>query len=105
MSSRLRFRNIVISVGLILLSGFQTTFAAVFSDVSIASKNYTAIQYLAQKNIISGYPDGTFQPDKAVSRVEFLKLVLLSSNIQLDVQTNTGFTDINENAWYAPYLR
>jgi len=77
----------------------------IFSDVSTTNRNNVAIDYLANNKIISGYPDGTFQPDKPVSRVEFLKLALLSSNIKLNVTTPTNFKDIDENAWYAPYVR
>ncbi len=82
-----------------------TAFAQTFSDVSDVNRNATAIEFLAKNNIISGYPDGTFQPDKPVSRVEFLKLALLSSDVKLDVTTPSGFKDVDENAWYAPYLR
>jgi hypothetical protein len=81
------------------------TFALSFSDVSTTNRNATAIDFLAKNNIISGYSDGTFQPEKSVSRVEFLKLALLSSQVKLDATTPTGFSDIDENAWYAPYLR
>lgn len=94
---------LVLSV--LFFSTFPTASALSFSDVSDVNRNATAIEFLAKYNIISGYPDGTFQPDKPVSRVEFLKLALLSSQIELDVNTPSGFQDVDENAWYAPYLR
>lgn len=90
---------------LLLFTMLPTVLAATFSDVTDTNRNATAIEFLAKNNIISGYPDGTFQPDKPVSRVEFLKLALLSSNVKLDVTKPSGFSDIDENAWYAPYLR
>lgn len=90
---------------MLFFSALPTAFAQSFSDVSSINRNGTAIEFLAKYNIISGYPDGTFQPDKPVSRVEFLKLALLSSQVELDVNTPSGFKDVDENAWYAPYLR
>jgi uncharacterized protein YkwD len=89
----------------LLFSMLPTALAQNFSDVAATNRNATAISFLSANGIISGYPDGTFQPDKPVSRVEFLKLALLSSNVSLDVSTPSGFTDVNENAWYAPYVR
>lgn len=86
-------------------SMWPTAFAQIFSDVNTNNRNAAAINYLAQHNIISGYPDGTFKPDKPVSRVEFLKLALLSSDIELDVNSPSNFKDIDENAWYSPYVR
>ncbi len=82
-----------------------TVSAGTFSDVASTNRNVTAIQFLANNHIISGYPDGTFKPDQSVSRVEFLKLALLSSQVTLDVSTPSGFKDIDESAWYAPYVR
>ncbi len=79
--------------------------AVSFNDVFETNRNAPAINFLAERNIISGYPDGSFKPDKPVSRVEFLKLALLASNIQLDADAPAGFNDVDENAWYSPYLR
>lgn len=76
-----------------------------FSDVSGTNRNADAINFLANDKIISGYPDGTFKPDQPVSRVEFLKLALLASKVKLDDATPTGFSDVDETAWYAPYLQ
>ncbi|MFC1751126.1 S-layer homology domain-containing protein, partial [Pseudomonadota bacterium] len=76
-----------------------------FSDLTDRNPNFRAIEYLTETGIIQGYPDGTFQADKTVSRVEFLKLALLSSKIEMDNYIPTGFPDIDENAWYAQYVR
>ncbi len=76
-----------------------------FSDLPSNSSYSTAINYLADANIINGYPDGTFKPDQQVNRAEFLKLVLESSEIPKDVSTPTPFPDIDNTAWYAQYIR
>lgn len=76
-----------------------------FLDVSDSSSYATSISYLADVGVIQGYPDQTFRPDQPVNRVEFLKLVLESSDIVADVGTPTPFPDIDESAWYGKYVR
>lgn len=76
-----------------------------FSDLPSNSSYSTSVNYLTDANIINGYPDGTFKPNQQVNRAEFLKLVLESSEIPKDVSTPTPFPDIDNNAWYAQYVR
>lgn len=101
------FLRITFGFILIILSIAPRTTAAtiIFSDLLITSRYAPAIHYLAEAGIIQGYPDGTFRPDLNVNRAEFLKLVLESSEIQTDITTPTKFTDIDETAWYAKYVR
>ncbi len=93
-----------LALGIIFLLNFQTVLAA-FSDLSENHKNYPAITYLQKEGILNGYPDGTFRPDNSVNRAEFLKIILAGSKIPLDVSKNTPFADINNEAWYAPYVK
>jgi len=46
-----------------------------FSDVDANSPYYAALKYLKDNKIISGYPDGSFKPDKTINRAEFIKIV------------------------------
>jgi len=78
---------------------------ALFTDVSANNRYAPAINQLYAAGIISGYPDGEFKPEKLVNRAEFLKLALESSSINTEVTTTTGFTDVDEKAWYAKYIR
>jgi len=56
--------------------------------------------------VLSGYPDGTFGPDKTVNRAEFLKIVLGAQGGDVtSASSPTGFRDVDENAWYTPYVR
>ncbi|WP_169733598.1 S-layer homology domain-containing protein [Clostridiisalibacter paucivorans] len=36
------------------------------------------VEKLLEKDVISGYPDGTFKPDKAINRAEFTKLLVVA---------------------------
>lgn len=64
------------------------------------------VQTAQMLKIIKGYPDGTFKPVNTVNRVEFLKMLFASANIdvsKLVVQKNP-FPDVDKDAWYAPYV-
>jgi uncharacterized protein YkwD len=81
------------------------TYAQIFTDVNYDHPHGTAISYLKSNNIIQGYPDGSFRPDDLITRTEFLKIVLEGTNVPLDIETPTNFSDIDENEWYAPYIK
>ncbi|AFZ15384.1 S-layer domain-containing protein [Crinalium epipsammum PCC 9333] len=73
--------------------------AADFSDVN----NHWArpfIEALADQKIISGYSDGTFKPDQAVTRAEFAALVQAAfpNNRETRPQGYT-FRDVSTNHW------
>lgn len=77
-----------------------------FSDITEVHPYMSAIRWGKTSRVLSGYPDGTFRPDKTVNRAEFLKIVLEGKGVDVTSATApTGFTDVDENAWYAPYIR
>lgn len=91
---------------LVLHSFVNVTQAALFSDVSDSHPNFTAISFLRSRNIINGYEDGSFQPDRPVSRAEFLKIVLLSSGNPIvpgDLD-RVAFSDVPMSAWYFGFV-
>ncbi|WXJ91295.1 hypothetical protein MTCOM_02530 [Moorella thermoacetica] len=71
---------------------------AAFSDLSghWAQKQ---VQAWADKGMVSGYPDGTFQPDKAVTRAEFVALVNRAMNKQNPAAT-ADFSDVKTSDWF-----
>lgn len=50
-----------------------------------------SIAKLINARVISGYPDGTFQPDKTISRAEFT--VMLVKALQLEPKADSDFKD------------
>jgi len=56
-----------------------------------------AIEYLSDKNIISGYPDGTFKPNNTITVQEFLKMVVVAKGYELPK------TDSNWLGWATKY--
>jgi len=77
-----------------------------FSDVPSSHPYAQAIQWGKESGVLNGYPDGTFGPDKTVNRAEFLKIVLAAQGSDVTSASNpTGFRDVDESAWYTPYIR
>ncbi|MCM3749044.1 S-layer homology domain-containing protein [Paenibacillus pasadenensis] len=56
---------------------------------------YSSIQKLISKGYVNGFADGTFKPQKEISRAEFIKLV--GAALQLDVPAAT-------ETWYTPFV-
>jgi S-layer homology domain len=57
------------------------------------------IRILAEKGIIAGYPDGTYQPDRPVTRAEFAALVNKAFPDAPEVQTARAFRDVPRGYW------
>jgi uncharacterized protein YkwD len=93
------------AVLLIMLTEIPYALAATFSDVQSTNTYYTAIESLATAGFIVGYSDGTFQPNRIVNRAEFLKLAMSVSGTSLDSEWTSHFSDVDENAWYANYVK
>ncbi|PIR49129.1 hypothetical protein COU80_00040 [Candidatus Peregrinibacteria bacterium CG10_big_fil_rev_8_21_14_0_10_55_24] len=77
-----------------------------FNDLPSDHPAYAAAEYLKTQGIISGYADGTFQPDRKVNRAEALKIIIapLVKPEQLAEVKSTVFTDVAPDAWFIPYI-
>jgi hypothetical protein len=84
-------------------SGVQTVTTG-FSDVPRTHANYTAITFLNDVKIISGYPDGTFKPANPINRAEALKVILTGSGIEANEAFQSVFPDVTADQWFAPYV-
>ena len=83
---------------------FAQTAAQTFPDVLTNHKNQVAIEYLKQKGVIQGYPDGTFQPGKSVNRAEILKILIEGRHLTPDANLYKNcFPDVHEE-WFAKYV-
>jgi hypothetical protein len=61
------------------------------------------IRVLIEKNIIVGYPDGTFRPDQAVTRAEFAALLNKSFPLE-SIRESRTFPDVPSNYWAAAVI-
>jgi hypothetical protein len=64
-----------------------------FTDVPSGSTFYTFIRCLACRDIINGYPDGSFKPNNQVTRGQLSKIVSNSAGLT-DPQTDQMFEDV-----------
>ncbi|MFA6305189.1 MAG: septal ring lytic transglycosylase RlpA family protein [Candidatus Gracilibacteria bacterium] len=73
------------------------------SDTPATSWFAPYVSIAKEKNIISGYEDGTFQPDKTINLAESLKIFLSCyPNLQYP-QTDDIFADAVNTDWFAKY--
>lgn len=77
---------------------------SLFTDLGRGHENYSAISYLFRQGTISGYPDGTYQANKPVSRAEATKLVFSGTNQKLNENLRLSFPDTEDGQWYSPYV-
>lgn len=107
-------RRVVIAFGISLAMLPQ---ALAFTDMTSDDLYYPEAHYLQEQGVVSGYPDGSFQPAKSINRAEFLKLALLGNQDEISVgeslrhcedRTQQGaiihFSDIPLGEWYTPYV-
>lgn len=59
----------------------------------------TCIESLVQRGIISGYPDGTFRPNDAVTRAEFAAMLVKAFPSAPMNRSASQFNDVQSNFW------
>ncbi|HWQ76188.1 MAG TPA: S-layer homology domain-containing protein [Syntrophomonas sp.] len=94
---------IILVAGVLVLGMAGIAGAATFSDVTGTDVQASAIYKLNSLGVISGYPDGTFGPEKTITRAEFAKIaVYLAGQQQVaDGMSNTpsAFSDVPADHW------
>lgn len=78
--------------------------AASFSDVYPSERAYTAIEKMTARDVISGFPDGTFRQNEPVTRAQSAIFVGRMMNITPNTATRSTFTDISPNQKAYPYI-
>ncbi len=74
-----------------------------FSDLNENHWAYEPVAFLSQKGIVSGMGDGSFAPDREVTREQFVKIIVEAFNVQ-GVSTNNIFTDVESGRWSEEYI-
>ena len=75
-----------------------------FNDVS---DNYWARSYiekLAQEGIINGVTDEVFEPERPITRAEFVKIVVSAFKISTKPDGKVIFKDCDIDDWFYPYV-
>lgn len=66
-----------------------------------------AIEYLQKKGVIKGYGNRQFQPDRPITRAEFIKMMMKNtqSNSSAPIPFTHPYQDVQNDLWYAPYVQ
>lgn len=75
----------------------------IFTDLPIGHWAEESIKALKTKGIVNGTLEGAYEPERAVTREEFTKMLVLACEFTAEGDT-TNFIDVDDNAWYAPYI-
>lgn len=74
-----------------------------FSDISAHKWAEAAIYALREKGIVQGTTASTFEPERGVTREEFVKMLVVAMDA-VDESASAPFADVALGAWYAPYV-
>lgn len=74
-----------------------------FTDLEEVSWAKESIDYLYAKGIIAESADGKFRPNDAVTRAEFIKMLVMIMGIYDDTSVCT-FSDVSKESWYSAYV-
>lgn len=89
---------VLVLVSLLAASLFAVS-AAELSDINGHwAEEY--IKYGVEQGYISGYEDGTFLPNKTVTRAEFSKMINSAVKITSTGDAKGDFSDVKSNDWY-----
>lgn len=74
-----------------------------FSDIE-DSYAKAEIAALVEKNILSGFNDGSFKPTDSMTRAQLAKVIVLSSGLTVDTDSAAKFQDVESSNWFAGYV-
>lgn len=97
---------VVLSILILTLSLSSVVFAKEFSDVK-NTKYSDSVEMLTELEIIAGYEDNTFKPEKEIKRSEMAKLLIVALGKQSEVKTKVTvqtFPDVPTSHWAAGYI-
>jgi hypothetical protein len=78
-----------------------------FSDIDEDTLEGQAVLYLYEKGVVKGYPDGTFQGENEINRIEVLKMLLEASDQSVSeaLASKAGtLSDLATDQWYSKYV-
>lgn len=103
-------KKLVVLLAVVMMFAFSASaYAATFSDVSERSvTEQDAIAKAVALGIIEGYEDGTFGPDKTITRAEFAKIAVTAAGAKETatmLEANaSSFKDVRANSWYTGWI-
>ncbi len=97
---------ILVLTASLISTGWTKAFASDFPDVEKNHLNYDAVTYLTALGVIAGYDDGTFKPEREITRTEFCALMARTLGYNKETYTvlDVPFSDVNKGYWGEPFI-
>lgn len=79
-----------------------------FYDVSRLDWFYAPVSFVYERGIFSGTTPNTFEPAVVMDRAQVMTVFYMlagSPKSEMDAAANVHFSDVPEDAWYAPYVK
>ncbi len=100
--TRAEFVKILLSSGKVQTDIVQNNVN--FLDMSGVDWSMPYVEKAVRRGLVSGYADGTFRPNKSISRAEAVKILAEYLNLEMPENAESTFSDVESEAWYAPYV-
>ena len=75
-----------------------------FSDIEKTHYSYQAVENLKSMGIITGYADGTYGPQKNISRAEMATLICKAAGFEVSKDKTSQFPDVPKEHWASDYI-
>ncbi len=102
-------RWIAMLLAAVMLLGLIPFAGAAFTDAGkITPEAKAAVDFVSEKGIISGFPDGSFKPADTLTRAQAAKILCVAlegaDKANALTKTDTGFEDVPASHWAAKFV-
>jgi len=97
-------KTLLLMIILIFAASFTNLYAVDFPDVKRDFYLEEAIDVLSGYEVISGYPDKTFKPDRIVTRAEMAKMVTVAAGLHEYSKNMTSVYEDMQGHWAESYV-
>ncbi|MBE7043710.1 MAG: S-layer homology domain-containing protein [Ruminococcaceae bacterium] len=92
--------SIAVLLCVVLVMGTVTAFGEIsFPDLPETHWAYDAVNQLVEEKTVSGTPEGTFEPNRLVTRAEFVRMIG-----KIDQKRESDFVDVSPEHWGYEYI-
>ncbi|MCL5057357.1 MAG: S-layer homology domain-containing protein [Actinobacteria bacterium] len=70
-----------------------------FKDLPVTSPVYPHIKFLAEKDLVKGYPDGNFMPEGQITRAEATALLVKAMGLSAGRPAGPTYSDVGPDHW------
>jgi len=72
-----------------------------FNDVNIGDPNAVYIKYVVAQGLMSGFPDGGYHPNEALTRAQAAVVLVQAAGLTAPASGSSGFKDVSASHWAA----